>query len=131
MVSSMDWPTGKNVLNVIAIMNVCLLGVFVAITFVLNGAHLAIVPLVLVVPLQNLLLLPLPLLVVTLVVAARRLTLGLEQVKCLAVSSSIVPCSAWLSSYHCGIEIVKILWKLIDIFCWTINRNIQIPMIFV
>ena len=93
MVSSMDWPTGKNVLNVIAIMNVCLLGVFVAITFVLNGAHLAIVPLVLVVPLQNLLLLPLPLLVVTLVVAARRLTLGLEQVKCLAVSSSIVPCS--------------------------------------
>ena len=95
MVSSMDWPTGKNVLNVIAIMNVCLLekAVFVAITFVLNGAHLAIVPLVLVVPLQNLLLLPLPLLVVTLVVAARRLTLGLEQVKCLAVSSSIVPCS--------------------------------------
>ena len=93
MVPSMDWPTGKNVLNVIAIMNVCLLekAVFVAITFVLNGAHLAIVPLVLVVPLQN--LLPLPLLVVTLVVAARRLTLGLEQVKCLAVSSSIVPCS--------------------------------------
>ena len=58
-VPSMDWPTGKNVLNVIAIMNVCLLekAVFVAITFVLNGAHLAIVPLVLVVPLQNLLLL--------------------------------------------------------------------------
>ena len=77
-------------------MNVCLWErpVFVTITFVLNGAHLAIVPLVPVVPLQNLLLLLLTphllLLLVTLVVEARRLTLGLEQEKCLAVFSSIV-----------------------------------------